>query len=329
MADEPSGALCQALLWTLAAGLGASGLAMFIGGLRSGRRWTALMAGCMVTTAVSGMGVAAMSCSAGCPSPLPTVAELVPIVSAVILFAPVITVMLVVGWSSPDRLLRAVSMGTLAMTGLGAVAAATTGPTAHGGLHGGTFPQVMIVAALSWFLVLIARSAPTAPTMGASLAWTSVLFTVAAAAWWQPSWPMLKTWHTAVTVVVLMLLVLIELVGGSPAGEAPILPTVCDLCRRVIPLGDGLCSRVRDSSWADPVDPRYDGRRLIIVCDTGHLAKLQEQFRQRPFVNEELWAAKINRAHLRHQGTLGMNQLAEETGLVLHQIEAAALWAVR
>ncbi len=110
-----------------------------------------------------------------------------------------------------------------------------------------------------------------------------------------------------------------------PEADDPGLPDICDLCHQAFPAGEGVYGRVRDSSWADPADPEHDGRRPITACGTAHLADLQQRYLHRPFVNEELWAAKIDRAQTQHPH-LSQEQLAKETGLNLLQLEAAARW---
>ncbi|MBT2365722.1 hypothetical protein J7E88_10430 [Streptomyces sp. ISL-10] len=109
--------------------------------------------------------------------------------------------------------------------------------------------------------------------------------------------------------------------------DDPALPDICDLCRRAIPAGEAAYGRVPDSSWADPVDRELDGWRPIVACGIKHLADMQQYYRQRPFVNEELWAMKIDRAQsAQHPLQLNQEQLTRETGLNLLQIEAAARW---
>ncbi|MFK0238835.1 hypothetical protein [Streptomyces vinaceus] len=103
----------------------------------------------------------------------------------------------------------------------------------------------------------------------------------------------------------------------------------CDLCQLLVPTGQAAYGQVRDSSFAHPVDPQQDGIRLVTACSVDHLAELQQLYRGRPFVNEELWAAKIDRAMAQHHFRLSNEELVKETGLNLLQLEAAAGWRLR
>ncbi|MDH6709838.1 hypothetical protein P3T27_006587 [Kitasatospora sp. MAA19] len=53
---------------------------------------------------------------------------------------------------------------------------------------------------------------------------------------------------------------------------------------------------VRDSSVVHRTDPKHDGQRLLVACGREHGRQLVEQYRSRPFVDPEQWAAKIMRA---------------------------------
>ncbi|MCZ0984659.1 hypothetical protein BEK98_45045 [Streptomyces diastatochromogenes] len=105
-------------------------------------------------------------------------------------------------------------------------------------------------------------------------------------------------------------------------------PAFCDLCRACIAPGQAVSGQVRDSSFAHPVDPHQDGDRMVISCCVDHLAELQRRFRERPFVAEELWVAKIDQVMQRHHVGLSNEQLVRETGLNLVQLEAAARWCL-
>ncbi|MCX5446433.1 hypothetical protein [Streptomyces nigrescens] len=84
-------------------------------------------------------------------------------------------------------------------------------------------------------------------------------------------------------------------------------------------------SLVRDSSFLHPYDPDLDGLRRLGACGPAHLRELQQLYRQRPFVKEELWAGKIARA-LRTQPDLNEGELADVTGLNYIQIERSLTW---
>ncbi|MEW2437308.1 hypothetical protein AB0952_24660 [Streptomyces caniferus] len=92
-----------------------------------------------------------------------------------------------------------------------------------------------------------------------------------------------------------------------------------------VPLTAQVLSLVRDSSCIHPYDPDQDGERRLTACGTEHLGELQERYRARPFVKEEVWAGKIARA--RHtQPDLDEEELVDMTGLNFIQIEHALAW---
>ncbi|MFB6838951.1 hypothetical protein [Streptomyces sp. NPDC056361] len=102
--------------------------------------------------------------------------------------------------------------------------------------------------------------------------------------------------------------------------------TRCDLCGTLIPVGSEIYSLVSDSSAVHGHDPSLDGRRILTACSVEHLADLQHDYRQRPFVNAELWASKIALALQEHPDGLSTQRLVEETGLNTVQIERALAW---
>ncbi|KUN89898.1 hypothetical protein AQJ66_02185 [Streptomyces bungoensis] len=53
---------------------------------------------------------------------------------------------------------------------------------------------------------------------------------------------------------------------------------------------------------------------------------LVDVYRQRPFVDAELWAGKIGRAIEAHRGRISPKELAKETGLTQEQIELGESW---
>lgn len=113
--------------------------------------------------------------------------------------------------------------------------------------------------------------------------------------------------------------------GEEPNEEEP-LPELCDLCGAVISDRTEAYALVPDSSAVHARDPKLNGRRLITACSAEHLAALQEQYRQRPFVSEELWAGQIARALEHNPEGLSRERLSEETGLNPRQIERALAW---
>ncbi|MFE9934575.1 DUF2238 domain-containing protein [Streptomyces sp. NPDC005533] len=212
IAGRPTAGLFHAVLSTLAVGLAVTAAALFPSSWRSGQRMMLLVPGCLVLAAVGATGVGTMPCSAGCPFPPPTATDLAHVASAVLLFGSVIAAMLLVGLYSPDRGLRAVSWGALAVSGQGAIVAGAMGLTGNAGVLGGAFQHLIVVAAFGWFFVLIVRSVPAAPaSSGAALTWMFLFFAVVAAAtWWQPPWPLVQAWHAGITVVALVILGLVH-----------------------------------------------------------------------------------------------------------------------
>ncbi|MCL3999049.1 hypothetical protein [Streptomyces lavenduligriseus] len=109
-------------------------------------------------------------------------------------------------------------------------------------------------------------------------------------------------------------------------GEDDAQPELCDRCGAVIDDGSELYAVVRDSSVVHAHDPKLDGGRMIVACSREHLRDLQEQYRQRPFVDAELWAGKIYRAMDEHPAGMSEEELVEATGLTPAQIELGVLW---
>ncbi|MEO3976708.1 hypothetical protein [Streptomyces sp. CAU 1734] len=87
-----------------------------------------------------------------------------------------------------------------------------------------------------------------------------------------------------------------------------------------------LYALVPDSSFIHAVEPTFDGKRWVVGCSREHLAELVEQYRQRQFVDAELWAGQIGRTIDAHAGKISPEELAEETGLTQAQIELGVLW---
>jgi hypothetical protein len=114
--------------------------------------------------------------------------------------------------------------------------------------------------------------------------------------------------------------------GPEPGDEEEAQPELCDLCGTVVSDSTECYALVPDSSSIHAVDPKFDGKRMIVGCSREHLAELVEQYKQRPFVDAELWAGKIGRAIEAHGGRISPEELAEETGLTEAQIELGVLW---
>ncbi|MFF3728393.1 hypothetical protein ACFYYM_39255 [Streptomyces erythrochromogenes] len=106
-------------------------------------------------------------------------------------------------------------------------------------------------------------------------------------------------------------------------------PEICEVCRQTITPGQGVRANIRDSSFAHPVDHHRDGMRRLHACTPDHLLELQQGYRGRPFTDEELWAAKIERVMMRYPQGTSLENLAIESGLSLFQLEAASRWRLR
>ncbi|MET7802498.1 hypothetical protein [Streptomyces decoyicus] len=92
-----------------------------------------------------------------------------------------------------------------------------------------------------------------------------------------------------------------------------------------VPAATQLSSLVPDSSFLHPYDLDFDGLRRLAACGPEHLRELEQQYHERPFVKEELWAGKVARA-LRNQPDLDEEELADVTGLNFIQIERSLTW---
>ncbi|MCZ0984771.1 hypothetical protein O1M54_01950 [Streptomyces diastatochromogenes] len=112
---------------------------------------------------------------------------------------------------------------------------------------------------------------------------------------------------------------------GEP-DESEFLPELCDLCGEEISDETEVFALVPDSSVIHVHDPKLDGERRLTACSSEHVAALVEVYKQRPFVDAELWAGKIGRAIEAHRGRISPEELAEETGLTQAQIELGMSW---
>lgn len=107
----------------------------------------------------------------------------------------------------------------------------------------------------------------------------------------------------------------------SPVPETDI----CDLCARRLTEGCQL-GVVPDSSAIHARSPARDGRRLVVACSPEHLAILQQEYRSRPYVPEELWAGQIDRALELRPRPLTRDALSAATGLSPLEIQRALAW---
>ncbi|MFE0320564.1 hypothetical protein [Streptomyces albogriseolus] len=101
---------------------------------------------------------------------------------------------------------------------------------------------------------------------------------------------------------------------------------LCDLCARTFPAQEAVRGHVADSSAVHPDDPLHDGLRRVTACCEAHLELVRAAYRQRPFVQEELWAGKINRVLTSRRPVLALRELACRTGLDEPDIRRAIAW---
>ncbi|MEU6476430.1 hypothetical protein ABZ858_05975 [Streptomyces sp. NPDC047017] len=101
---------------------------------------------------------------------------------------------------------------------------------------------------------------------------------------------------------------------------------LCDLCARTFPADEAVREYVPDSSAVHPTRDWFDGLRPVTACCEAHLAAVRDRYRLRPFVQEELWAAKIDRALATGTHVLTMVQLGCRTGLHEPEIRRAIAW---
>ncbi|MCM2417733.1 hypothetical protein [Streptomyces sp. RKAG293] len=107
----------------------------------------------------------------------------------------------------------------------------------------------------------------------------------------------------------------------SPVPETDI----CDLCARRLTQGCQL-GVVPDSSAIHARSPARDGRRPVVACSPEQLAVLQQEYRTRPYVPEELWAGQIDRAQALQPKALSRDALSAATGLSHLEIQRALAW---
>ncbi|CAL9317706.1 hypothetical protein SUDANB66_05727 [Streptomyces sp. SudanB66_2053] len=107
---------------------------------------------------------------------------------------------------------------------------------------------------------------------------------------------------------------------------AAVAPELCDLCARTFPPQEAVCGHVADSSAVHPDDPLHDGLRRVTACCEAHLEQIRAAYRQRPFVQEELWAGKIGRVLTSGRPVLSLTELACRTGLDEPDIRRAIAW---
>jgi hypothetical protein len=112
----------------------------------------------------------------------------------------------------------------------------------------------------------------------------------------------------------------------SAGPRGPLALELCDLCGRTFPEQEAVRGHVPDSSAAGPGDGWSDGLRRVTACSESHLDIVRERYRHRPYIQEELWAAKITRVLTSGPPFLALEQLACRTGLHEPEIRRAIAW---
>ncbi|TQJ91265.1 hypothetical protein [Streptomyces sp. SLBN-31] len=112
--------------------------------------------------------------------------------------------------------------------------------------------------------------------------------------------------------------------SATPARRLPL--ELCDLCARTFPEHEAVSGYVPDSSSADPRNDWFDGLRRITACSDAHFQMVRDRYRHRPYVEEELWAAKITRALTSGTPVRTLAQLSCRTGLHEPEIRRAVAW---
>lgn len=111
---------------------------------------------------------------------------------------------------------------------------------------------------------------------------------------------------------------------GFPAGADAY--DLCDECGQVVADNDLLSALVPDSSVLHGSDPDLDGKRVLTACSVDHLAVLVEQYRRRPFVPQEQWAAKVCRTLAGYEEPVALSTVAEQSGLSEDQAQQGVDW---
>lgn len=101
---------------------------------------------------------------------------------------------------------------------------------------------------------------------------------------------------------------------------------LCAHCGLPVTAGQQVFGLVPDTSVLHPTEPDLDGVRQLIACCKEHLNLVRCVYMSRPFVKEELWAAKIARVLRAHPAGVSEEQLTEESGLSIIQIEHTLAW---
>ncbi|MER7895774.1 hypothetical protein ABTX62_06500 [Streptomyces sp. NPDC096046] len=101
---------------------------------------------------------------------------------------------------------------------------------------------------------------------------------------------------------------------------------LCDLCAATFPRSEAVTGYVTDSSSAHPTCDWFDGLRRVTACGDPHFDVIRERYRHRPFVREELWAAKVTLALTCGPPVLSWEELGCRTGLQEAELRSAIAW---
>ncbi|MFE6746302.1 hypothetical protein ACFVGM_10645 [Kitasatospora purpeofusca] len=101
---------------------------------------------------------------------------------------------------------------------------------------------------------------------------------------------------------------------------------LCDHCGQAVLAQDLLGALVPDSSAVHASDPGLDGKRVVTACSAGHLAKLVDVYRSRPFVPEEQYAGKVCRTLEDYDEPVPLSVVAVLSGLSEDQAQRGVDW---
>ncbi|MFF7457044.1 hypothetical protein [Kitasatospora sp. NPDC008115] len=113
---------------------------------------------------------------------------------------------------------------------------------------------------------------------------------------------------------------------GGPGAHDAAEYDLCDHCGQVVLDVELLGALVPDSSAVHAFDPGLDGRRVVTACSPEHLAVLIDLYRNRPFVHEEQWAAKVCRTLAEYDEPVPLALVAALSGLSEHQAQCGVDW---
>ncbi|MFG2915166.1 hypothetical protein ACGF0D_20070 [Kitasatospora sp. NPDC048298] len=101
---------------------------------------------------------------------------------------------------------------------------------------------------------------------------------------------------------------------------------LCDQCGRAVARTELLGALVPDSSALHSTEPELDGKRVVLACSAEHLTTLIADYRHRPFVPEEQWAAKVCRTLAECDEPLPLSVVARLSGLSERQAMEGVEW---